>query len=103
MRFRCRVGLGVTPHACGHLDGRASSCDVGLDLRWLLDVWGRGVATLDGDLVLAVDRERALVVDWRPAGPGDMPRAGVRWRPLTPAPTGLVEPAADAGCSDGIG
>ena len=100
VRFRCRVGLGVTPHACGHLDGRASSCDVVVDLRWLLDVWGRGVATLDGDLVLAVDRSRALVVDWRPAGPDDTPRAGVRWRPLA-GPDRVIAPAdadAPAGC-----
>lgn len=89
VRFRCRVGLGVVPHACGHLDGRASSCDVVVDLRWLLDVWGRGLATLDGDLVLAAEAGRALVVDWRTAPGSDAPpRASLRWRPLDPTPIG---------------
>ena len=84
VRFRCRVGLGVAPGACGHLDGRDSACDVVLDIGWLLDVWGRGLATLDGDLVLAVDGGLALAVDWQVADdPGAVPRATVRWRPVS--------------------
>ena len=68
------------PARCGHLDGRDSACDVVLDVGWLLDVWGRGLATLDGDLVLALDGDLALVVDWQLApDPGAVPRATARW------------------------
>ena len=73
--FTCRVGIGVTPAVAGRLDGRASWCEVAVDSRWLLDVWGRGLAVVDGDLVLGADRPGTAELD----GPG---RRMVHRRPL---------------------
>lgn len=84
VRFTCAVGVGVAPWASGRLCGRASSVEVLVDARWLLDVWARGLAVDDGALVL--DAEYApgggwsvLAVDWR-AGPGGVLVAAPAWR-----------------------
>jgi hypothetical protein len=79
VRFRCHVGLGVTATACGRLDGRQSCCEVVLDVGWLLDVWGRGLADRGGDLVLATDPGRALVLEWQ-VDQGRAPYAAAVWR-----------------------
>jgi hypothetical protein len=51
--FTCRVGGGAPPRVLGRLDGRASWCEVTVDPDWLLEVWARGLAVVDGALVLA--------------------------------------------------
>jgi hypothetical protein len=50
VRFECRVGVGVPPAAAGRLDGRASWCEIVVDVNWLLRVWaaGRGRARRAG-------------------------------------------------------
>jgi hypothetical protein len=84
--FRCRVGIAVSPQVAGVLGGRASWCEVVLDGGWLLDVWGRGLAVVDGQLVVAAepaqparaggrDRWSVLTVVWD---------SEARGQPLTP-------------------
>ena len=57
VRFEC--GVDVTgnrvPEVRGALDGRASWCHLQLDLRWMLDVWGPGLAVVSGHFVVAAD------------------------------------------------
>ena len=72
--FRCRVGIAVCPQVAGVLGGRASWCEIVLDGGWLLDVWGRGLAVVDGQLVVAAE----------PVEPAGSPGAGggPRWSVL---------------------
>jgi hypothetical protein len=77
--FHCQVGLGVTPTATGVLAGRDSRCDVVLDARWLLDVWGPRRAVQGGDLVLATDGPRTLALEWHVAA-GRPPFGVAVWR-----------------------
>ncbi|MFN0091952.1 MAG: hypothetical protein ACKVWR_17055 [Acidimicrobiales bacterium] len=66
--FTCRVGAGA-PSAAGLLRGRASWAEVTLQPTWLLDVWARGLAVVDGWFVTSAAPDgAATVVRWRPAG-----------------------------------
>jgi len=68
------VGIAVCPQVAGVLGGRASWCEIVLDGGWLLDVWGRGLAVVDGQLVVAAE----------PVEPAGSPGAGggPRWSVL---------------------
>jgi hypothetical protein len=77
---------GETPNLCGLMDdagGWAAAC---LPLYWLVDVWARGIAVVDGCFVLDVRGDR---------GTGDpLPVSAVRWERRLPAgSTPVVEPA----------
>ena len=66
--LRPLVGTGVAPAVAGSVRGRASRVDITVDRRWLVDVWGRGAAVVEGQLVLALEDRRAQVVRWAPDG-----------------------------------
>jgi len=57
----------------GRLAQRGSSVVLRLPNRWLVDVWSRGRALLDGAFVLGADDAAATVdvVEWRPSGGPD--------------------------------
>lgn len=58
------VGEDVPPTITGTLDGRQSHVAITVDRRWLTDVWGAGIAVVDGSLVLGVSSEGAHAVRW---------------------------------------
>jgi hypothetical protein len=59
-----------------------------IDVAWLVEVWGRGAAVVDGDLVLALEDGWARAVRWVPGDGGLVPvledrpvrHDGERWR-----------------------
>lgn len=69
---------GLAPKVDGLLAGRDSWCRLTLPRSWLVDVWGRGVATVDGHFVASIDGQgrahsgplEATAVQWSPAGGG---------------------------------
>lgn len=62
------------PFAEGVIRGRASQVRIGVEQRWLFDVWGAGVAVVDGHLVLDVQhrspKAQATIVVWDRADSG---------------------------------
>ncbi|MBM3683412.1 MAG: hypothetical protein FJW83_02555 [Actinobacteria bacterium] len=70
LRCGVRPTAGGPPVVRGRLDGRTSGAHLVVDVSWLVDVWGRGIAVVDGDLVVAADDRHASVLRWRrhPAG-----------------------------------
>jgi hypothetical protein len=109
------------PAISGRLLGRDSWCRLRLGADWLVEVWGRGIAVVDGHLVVAVEDDHgpdlaALVVRWEPpqrdAG-RDEPPATMPWRdPACPAgsprrqglqPSLAAARVVPAGCDGGAG
>ncbi|MGH9154780.1 MAG: hypothetical protein ACRD1K_02750 [Acidimicrobiales bacterium] len=64
------AGPGDRPWLRGALDHRSMEARVQVPLSWLVAVWARGRAVVDGCLVLEVHGDTAKVVRWERAGPG---------------------------------
>lgn len=74
------------PNVCGLMDDAGGWAAVSLPMLWLVDVWARGVALVDGCLVLAV-------LDHDAAG-DHLDVTAARWERRLPAgSTPVVEPA----------
>jgi hypothetical protein len=87
------TGVDIEPFAEGIIRGRSSWVRIGVNERWLFDVWGAGAAVVDGHLVLSIDYDTerdassvpgdpsGLVVHWKKAIDGG-DTAEVRKLPL---------------------
>jgi hypothetical protein len=62
--LRVNVVPGGVPVVTGVLDGRNSSVAITVDRSWLPDVWGAGLASPSGELVVGRRGDAALVVRW---------------------------------------
>ncbi|MGH9156833.1 MAG: hypothetical protein ACRD1K_13580 [Acidimicrobiales bacterium] len=76
---------GPPASVAGRMDSVGVRATATLSARWLVEVWGRGLAVVDGGFVVAVDQ-----VDPRKAA-GALPVRAVRWE-LDPDATGCFRP-----------
>jgi len=99
----CQVGLvpsNQTVTLDGATDGVAMKVAAQLQARWVVDVWARGIATVEGAFVLkltqafSVDDLRVVAGRWEPTGSG-------RWATVTAPARVRREPDGNGGGVDG--
>ena len=83
------TGAGGPAVARGRLAGRQSWCELGLHVSWLVEVWGRDAALVDGHLVLAVDAETHTHT-----GAPSLAVRALRWEPVHGSPELVATVAA---------
>jgi hypothetical protein len=81
--LRCEVS-DAGPRVGGQVAGRAGGVEIAVARSWLVDVWAAGVATIDGNLVLAArpdgphgDDLVVEVVAWTRSAAGLVPTTSV--------------------------
>ncbi|MEM8922976.1 MAG: hypothetical protein AAGD35_05695 [Actinomycetota bacterium] len=97
------LDLTVAPDAASTADGRLDGTDrgvsLGVDRRWLHEVWAAGAAVVDGHLILGRTDDGLAVVHWDAGRPTVRWRRcaveGGRWR-LDPAPTSVGQASSTA-------
>jgi len=79
--FQCWVAPIGEPHVDGLLDGKSSRVELLVGADWLVDIWGRGLGTVGGHLVVSVDPTKAIADT--DTGSCQLPVQYLGWTPST--------------------